>query len=363
MLRIEARPGSLLVDLSGFYTAASTVEGLSRVSYVVFNYVDKGFRCSDPRGYRRRVARSLGLNPEETLVFITAVEEGSYIHLHGDQVELVATVGLRPPACVEQETLYEPAVATINMLVFTEEPVTVAALLDLLRVASEAKALASAVLLLRCPGPPSPASGTVTDAVAAVGPVSSDGAPWAGMATRLGNEAARLAYRAVLMSDNRGPEERLRDILGLGVEELLDDMERLYSTAPVPGVDAAEARRMLHRMLVELLRDPNVWAFLAAARWLDIMGHSGALPGVDPESFDADTKAIVADEALASMLALYVSGFRGLLAAYWVDRSKRRLGLRLAELPVFEDDAASALTGSLLSLLYTRLLSRGGGEP
>jgi len=109
------------------------------------------------------------------------------------------------------------------------------------------------------------------------------------MATRLGNRAARLVYEAVLSRDRRSPGERLRDVLGLDAGELLSDMVRMYSLAPVPGVEPGEAGRMLEEMLDQVLRDPNVWAFLVAARELDIHGTAGTLPGISREEFLGDS--------------------------------------------------------------------------
>ena len=355
--RARLEEDSLVVDLGSEYTVLSTVSGLTRSRYLVFHHVDKGFSVRDVESYRRRVAEGLGL-PANTPVFITAVEPGDHLVLRGSGVAVVATVGLRPPVCIEQEMLYDPpAPSTINVAVLVEEAVlSMPALVDLLRVAAEAKAVASSLLLLRCRGRP---AGTVTDAIAVAARTGPRGLPWAGMATRLGNQAARLVYEAVLQGDKRSPGERLRDVLGLGPEELLDDMAKMYTQAPVPGVGPGEARRMLEEMLSRVLRDPNVWAFLVAARELDIHGAAGTLPGISRREFLGDSRGIVADEALASALAVYIAGFRGLLSAYWVDRSKHRAGLRLAELPPFEDDAAAALAGALLSRLYDRLLGTG----
>ncbi|WP_058370740.1 bifunctional adenosylcobinamide hydrolase/alpha-ribazole phosphatase CbiS [Pyrodictium occultum] len=348
---------TLVVELGGRYKVLSSISGLVSSEHIVFHHVPRGFSVRDVEAYRREVARSHGL-PEETPVFLTAVEPGRHQVLSSGGVHVVATVGLEPPVCVEQERLYEPPMAgTINIAVIVEEQVlTPAGLVDLLRVAVEAKTLAASLLLLPCRGR---ASGTATDAVAVAARVDEKGLPWAGMATRLGNTVARLVREAVLRGDRRSLGERLRGALGLGPEELLEDMLRMYRRAPVPGVSLEEASRLLQEMLDRVLRDPNVWAFLVAARELDIHGVSGTLPGLSRGGFEADSRGIVADEALAAALALYLAGFRGLLAAYWVDRSKHEAGLRLASLPVFGDDAAAALAGALLARLYDRLLGTG----
>jgi len=348
---------SLVISLGGVLRVASSMHGLVDASHVVFHYVDKRFRVSDVDEYSARVAESLGLDPGKTIVFLTAVEKGKYIKLEDEEATVYATVGLRPPVCIEQEELYEaPRPGTINILVVVKREITEPALLDLYRVAVEAKCLASSMLGLRCS---SRSPGTVTDAVAVAAGISPHGPRWAGMATRLGNSVARLVHSAVIKGDDRGLEERLRGFLGLGLEDLVDEAMRVYRVAPVPGVSEQVVRSKLRSMLERVLRDPNVWSFVVAARELDLYGAAGLIPGVTREEFLGDTKRIVADEALEVALANYIAGFRGLLASYWVDREKHRLGLRIAGLPVFEDDVAAALIGSLLSRLYDELLGTG----
>jgi adenosylcobinamide amidohydrolase len=108
-----AKPGfrlvdsSLVVDLGSKYTILSTVSGLVRSRYIVFHHVGEDFEVYDVDEYRRRVSEELGL-PSETPVFITAVEPGRHVVSRSDSVMVIATVGLRPPVCVEQEELYDP---------------------------------------------------------------------------------------------------------------------------------------------------------------------------------------------------------------------------------------------------------------
>ena len=347
---------SLIVDLGAEYTVLSTTSGLMRSRHMVFHRVDEDFDVPDMDEYRRGIVAGLGL-PEETPIFLTAVKLSDHLMLRADGVAVIATIGLYPPVCVEQEELYDPISGTVNIAVIVEEQgLSFPALVDLLRVVAEAKTVAASMLMLRCRGR---AAGTVTDAVAAAAKVEPHGLPWAGMATSLGNKAARLVYEAVLRGDRRSPGEKMRDILGLGPGDLLDDMLQMYMRAPVPDMDAGEARRILEGMLDGVLRDPNVWAFLVAARELDLHGAAGTLPGMKREEFLDDSRRIVADEALSSALALYIAGFRGLLSTYWVDRSKHGAGLRLSRLSMFEDDVAAALVGAILSRFYDRTLGTG----
>ena len=354
MIRDEQVNGSLVISLGDTLRIASSMHGLIDADNVVFHYVDKGFSVDNVDDYSAKVAKSLGLDPEKTIVFFTAVERGRYIKIADEEAIVYATVGLHPPACIEQDKLYEaPRPGTINILVVVNREVTEPALLDLYRIVTEAKCVASGMLGLRCK---SRSTGTVTDAIAVAARISRSGPRWAGMATRLGNTIARMVYSAVIKGDDRDLDKRLRDFLGLGINELIEEALRVYRAAPVPGVTEQLVRDKLRSMLEKVLKDPNVWSFILAARELDLYGISGLIPGVSREEFLGDTKKIVADEALEVALATYIAGFRALLASYWVDREKSRLGLRIAALPVFEDDIAAALIGSLLSRLYDELL-------
>ncbi len=359
-MRLVEHGDSLIVELGGVYTVASTVSGVTRSEFIVFRRVPRDFDSRDVEGYRRRVLSELGL-PGGTPVFLTAVDPSTRVHLAEDGVHVVATVGLEHVVCVEEAGSWEPPIAsTINVLVVVEEPrLSMPALLELLAVAASARSIAVSLSLAWCKGRP---LGTVTDAFAVAGRVGEGGVAWAGPATRLGWRVARLVRDAVLAGDSRGPGERLRGVIGLGLDELVEEALRLYAEAPIPGLDERRVADELRGILGWLLRDPNVWAVLVAMRAADEHGVAGAIPGLGRGEYEADTPRIVADELLAAALALYAAGFRGLLATYWVDRVKRRRAPRIASLPVFADDAASALIGSALTILYDRYAG-GGGAP
>jgi len=346
--RVSLVGDSLVIDMGLQLHVASSLHGLRRARYIVFHYVDEDFTVDDVDSLSRRLLAGLGLPVGDSLVFFTAVERGKHIGVRDGPVHVYATVGLKPPVCINYDSLYEPPLAgTINVLAVAYEPLSEPALIDLFRVVVEAKTLAASMLGLRCKGR---AAGTVTDAIAVAAPVRPRGHRWAGMATRLGNRAARLVWRAVVAGDERSVEERLRGFLGVGLRELVEDAAKLYAEAPLG--DPGGFEKIFAEKLAMVLRDPNVWSLIIAARELDLYGSSGLIPGVSEEEFNRDSGRIVADEVMGSMLALYLAGFKGLLATYWVDREKDRLGLHLSRLPVFEDDIAAALVGSILARIY-----------
>ncbi len=347
-----ASQDDLIVDFGEELAVVTTAHprGLVKSRHVVIHRVNDD--PERPEEIKESVRRSLGL-PEDVPVMLTAVDVGRHRILEGKLVGLATTVGLAHPSCPGMSPSYKPfRASTINLVVWTYEHLTVSAMLDLLRTVSEAKAAAAADLGLRCSGR---ATGTVSDALVVAARADERGYLWAGPATTIGSEASRLTYEAV-KSFAPPPEERLKDLVGLSLEDLVADGVTLYSSAPVPGVPGEATVPALREELERLLRDPNVWALVYAARELDLIGASGLLPGLGADEFAADSKKVIADELLATALSLYINGFRALTATYWADTLKERLGLRLSALPMFEDDIAAALVASALSRVYDRLL-------
>ena len=357
--RIELDGRSLIIDLGEPHRVASTSVngGLRTGRYIVIHTVGDDFKTCDYREYVERVIGDLGLS-EEPIVMHTAVDVASRRVAEGEHVWALATVGLSHPTCIGMEEVFQaPQISTINLVVVSMNPLTDAGLLDMLRVVAEAKASAVSDLLPWCQTRP---TGTVSDAITVASPIGSKAMPWSGMATLHGREAARLVHRIIVEADDRGLESRLKGILGLGVDELVEDAVKLYSMAPVPGISTIEARGMLKEEIGRILKDPNVWAILTAAREADLHARTSTIPLLPGESYLEDTPGLIADEVLAASLALYIQGWKGLMAAYWVDREKHKLGLKLASLPGLLDDMASALAGSALSRVYDRLLGDRG---
>ncbi|GAB6148603.1 adenosylcobinamide amidohydrolase [Stetteria hydrogenophila] len=331
-------------------------------SLIVFRRVGEDFNPPSLRAFYEGVRRDLGR--EDAVVLLTAVdlEERLAVEELEDPPGVVAvSLGLTPPTCPGRG-VHEPLKpSTINVAVGVDVELERSGLMDLFRVAAEAKALAAVELLLRCR---TRSPGTASDGLAVVarpgGP--GGGAVTAGMSTRLGGPVAWSIYRLIVGLGARilGPLGLAENALGYSLEGLLDLAMEAYSRAPVPGVSVEEARRMVRGILARLLRDPNVASLVIAARDLDLRGAAGALPGVSAEEFARDPRGIVADELLAVALSLYAAGFKGLLAAYWVERLKESGAVGI-EAPTFEDDVVSALVGSALSLLYDMLLGGSRG--
>ena len=355
MPRVELSGGCVLVLFDEPMDVLTTAEpaGLTKARGAAICKVDET-SAGDLGRLKPSLRGALGLGAGDPIL-LTAADVSRYALVGDGGSGVVATVGIDEESCRPRAAYEPPRASTVNLIAWTSEALTLGGMLDLFRTVVEAKAAAVALLLPSCPGLP---TGTITDAVAlAARRDDSRGYLWAGRATTVGGRVYEMVLKAVT---SRAPpaEERLAWVLGVSLDDLVEDAIKLYRLAPVPGVGEEAVRDEVARELRALLRDPNVWALVISSRLLDVYGEQGAIPGLGAEEFKADTKKVVADELLASALSIYVNGFKGLLAAYWADRSKEAAGLSASRLPMFEDDVAGALAAAALSRVYDRLLAR-----
>lgn len=361
---VRHRSDVAVIDL-GFRGAVASSAPYQPVeaSLIVFRRVDDDFNPGSLESFYDRVRREAGRPDSVVLLTSVDLEDRLAVEETRDPPGVVAvSVGLTPPTC-PGSGVYEPLKAsTINVAVAVDAVLAPSGLLDLFRVAVEAKTLAAVEILLRCR---TRSPGTATDAVAVVARPggSRGGILTAGMATRLGGSIAETIYRltASLGYSILGPYGLVSNALGYTIDDLVNLAIEAYRQAPVPNVPEESVREAIRDVLGRVLRDPNVAALIIAARDLDLRGAAGILPGIPAEEFSGDPRGIVADELLATALSLYLAGFKGLLATYWIERLKES-GRVQVKAPVFEDDAISALLGSTLSLVYDKLVASRGRE-
>jgi len=369
----RSNPSSLSTSFTG--------GGSGHARYVIIRRVGSEFNAAPMELLRlaRKVTSHAGTPPAESVVVFTAAPVNDYVLVESKNpkvdVSVLTIIGLSPPACIDVSKTFEAPtvrvgmrsdVGTISVVVGVGHSLTYAAALDLLRTVVEAKAAACADLLLRCE---SRAVGTVTDNITLMyqGVSGSCGCahPWAGPATEIGHEVAKAVWEAVAGKGMKllDLNSRLRSAVGLGIDEILDEVIKAYKEAPIPGLSEDEARSKLRRVLLKVLKDPNVWAFLIAARELDLHGASGTIPGLSREEFQKDTVKIVADELMSLALATYIAGAKAMFSTYWVERLKTKGMLEaVKELPMFEDDVVSALIASALTRLYDEVLNDGNSS-
>jgi len=329
------------IDTSGSF--ANVVEGL------VFHTVSRDFDHRDLLSFYREVLKSVGL--KRGVVFLTAVPMDKLRHeVLDDKVHIFATIGLHPPACIEMSKLFNTylTASTINIAIAVNFSLTLSAMADLLRVVSEAKAVAASDSLLRCA---SRACGTVTDAIAILKPIDAGSQVlFVGVSTELGNKVAKAIHKMIISEAMaREASSVLKDVVGYGVEELLDLFLKVYRLSPIPGVSEDVVLKKAEELLTQFLKDPNVWSFLVAARELDLHGLSGTIAGLLREEFEGDSKKIIADELLGLTLASYLGGAKAIFSMYWIERLKERRSVEHWKSHMFEDDVISALIASLLT--------------
>jgi len=351
------RPDVVVVEFSEDMYVVSTIPVVSEtgfVRHVVFKQVPKDFDHPNPVRFYREVLADLGLS--SGVVFLTAasLDKFRFMHLSDVRAAIFATIALEPPTCLEVEPYKPLTVGTMNIAVALWQPLSLSALVDLVKTVAEAKALASSEALLRCV---SRSPGTVTDAIVVLKPAGNgEEILFAGMSTTLGNAVAK-AVHSIIVSEamSRSPSEMLRNALGLSIDDIVRAFEELYSKYPIPGAPVEKASEATRRILGRLLRDPNVWSFIVAARELDLHGRWGTIPGLSADEFRSDSVRIVADEAFGIALSLYLAGLKGLFSMYWVERLKKSGEIRFGEAEMFEDDVVSALLGSLYTLVFDEL--------
>ncbi len=140
------------------------------------------------------------IRSEDYIVLLTAVDVKERIRIEhytedGHIIILITTIGFSPVACIERKRTYKPLKGTINIILLTNAVLSPQALTDLYRTITEAKVAAIVDTFLTCESRP---VGTITDTVTVGAPVDDKGALTCGIATTIGNLAARMVYRSII---------------------------------------------------------------------------------------------------------------------------------------------------------------------
>jgi adenosylcobinamide hydrolase len=156
--------------------------------------VASGYDCTDPEEDLRQAARKL----ERPVVgMLTAAPVARFTTGARGCARGVITVGLRHPIVAASAHRAALSVGTINGLVVVDVPLSDAGLVDAHRTAVEAKTQALAAARVRAPNADGFATGTATDSFCLACPPG-ETVPYAGPATRHGQDLARAVYQAVL---------------------------------------------------------------------------------------------------------------------------------------------------------------------
>jgi adenosylcobinamide hydrolase len=210
-VRARAQAGMLVVDLGAPRRCLSSAVlggGLGWVRTWLNLQVPHDYAPTDPEEHLREA--SAGLAPP-VAGMVTAAPVDRFTEARFGGAVAIATVGVRHAlAAASERPRPAPLVGTINLFVFTPEPLTDAALVGAVQTAVEAKVQALAEARVPAANARGFATGTATDSVLVACPAGGR-VPFAGPATRAGGDIARAVHRAVL-AGALAERSRLREV-------------------------------------------------------------------------------------------------------------------------------------------------------
>ena len=305
----------------------------------------------DYLGDLRRKREQYGL-PADSIGFMTAAEV-KYVFSTAEEgcgdntVFVAATAGVTNCVCAGDELdnwerrkahsreIYERLVAgTINIVAVSSLPLTNGAKANLMMPIVEGKTLAMSD---RGFGE----TGTTSDAVAIVSPVSEDRARFAGTGTPLGIAAARGVRRAVAEClENRGEAPIPRDALDmLGMAGV--DAGMLWDVAAALGLKGS-AKDEFEGTVGEMASDPDIRTLVYGVL------SAGLFAERDGAMVREGTPEVIADGTLVIFIASRISEERG------SDSAVDAIGLRPLEgrgVPEYAEAAAYGLAAGVVAYL------------
>lgn len=175
--------------------------GLGRVQHFCNFHVDKSYMGADPAGDLRDWLRRAGVDAEESLAMMTAVQlEHHAVHCEAGVLAVVTAGTGNAVDITAPMTTDTRLVGTINTIVIVDAALTDAGLVNACLSATEARVRALQVRGVRDPQTGTPASGTSTDCLAIA--VTDNGLPsdYAGSATRVGRRLGHAVFRATCLA-------------------------------------------------------------------------------------------------------------------------------------------------------------------
>ncbi len=171
--------------------------GLGTRSWFINVTVPASYDGMNPEVELRQLSEALDL-PGPGIGFMTAVDVRAHQVAYDNGVVTVATVGIgHPTLAAAPDGPGTPDVGTINIVVQFPEPLSDAALVNIVATVTEAKVQALADLGFV-------ATGTATDAVCALCPEGRPAARFGGPRSPWGSRAARAVHAAILASSATG---------------------------------------------------------------------------------------------------------------------------------------------------------------
>ncbi len=148
-----------------------------------------------PKDFKITAAEFMQSYKSSALIFLTAVNVNDTVHLKGKLAEVFLTCGYSNATTPMKKN---GMLGTVNIFINSFSGISIAGAINLVMVATEAKALAFINSNIRDEDG-NVATGTGTDAIA-IFPVSEKGEKYTGLHTELGKEVAALVYSACMES-------------------------------------------------------------------------------------------------------------------------------------------------------------------
>lgn len=335
--------------------------GFCEGRYILNYRVEEDFDRSDPENFLREKVGELGLPLNSTVAMMTAadVNEAGITSAQKSNVKVksITSAGVSSPVTIGATDTEPPVLGTVNTIVITNSNMSSRAMVDAMRIITEAKAVSFRELDIRDKGGKNTASGTLTDAsvIAAKGSAG-EPAEYAGPATILGEiigrscrEAAKDALSSSGFQSGRHIKERLKE-RNLPFDKLVQTAEEAYVRHP----DSEGERKITEILKDELERalgDINVSSLILSGFRLEEDGKNGLIPGLSRDMYESDPVHLLADEILGMRIANYINGAKAIFEFVRVDKSKPGV---IGELGPFSDDIIGGLIAGVCSRSYER---------
>jgi adenosylcobinamide amidohydrolase len=182
--------------------------GGSKRAELILNHqisLDNRGATESPRRYLGRVVRSLGVNPRHAVAMMTGAQikkAASTTEKRGDMIVTTwCTAGCSNALRVGDPASVEiTAPGTINLIVLINQPLSEAAMVEAIQIATEARVAAVLAARVKSVRSGRPATGTGTDCIVIAAPEKPPMHFYCGKHTRLGELIGRAAYQSCLAS-------------------------------------------------------------------------------------------------------------------------------------------------------------------
>lgn len=364
------KKNNLIIRSNSFLKTLSSAilnGGLCQAKTILNHQVSKNFRHNNPREYLKQVVKKLKLSMP-VVGLMTAANVANFSlqtsKYSGERyVCTLTTAGLsNAVAAGDPIETHSNEPSTINTIVLVDGNLTDTCMIDLVKTATEAKAIALQELDIRSRTSGRQATGTTTDAIVIACTRRGEPLEYGGTATPLGEAVSLTVSRSVkesiMREEGLTPDRPLINRLkerGITFESMVEAGMKMLVYHPDMGSREKVAETFM-QCLREALSDVNVASLVLAGLRLEEDGRIGLIPGMTSETYRSDPVSLLADELLGMNIANYIAGSCGIFEFVRFDRAKPGI---LRKLGPFLDDVIGGLIAGASSKMYSQLLKKG----